>query len=104
MAATVGSGVNLNGCADRVTATTNVGSSASFTIGSDVYKFDITGFGPSTDPLRTFWTIEGQDNAVGLTARYTLESNLPAVPLPAAGWLLAAGLGGLVAFGRRKAA
>jgi hypothetical protein len=93
-----GVGVNVNGCADRVTATLNVPSSTSFTVNGETFFFNVTGFGdPAFDE---FWTVENQSNAVDLRATWT--SRVSTVPLPAAGWMLIAGLGGLAAMARRR--
>ena len=99
---TDGVGVNINGCADSVTATLNVGSTQSFMIGGDEFVFNISGFEQMGIPMATFWTIENQSNEAQLVASYTTKASV--VPLPAAGWMLLAGFGGLAAMKRRKKA
>ncbi len=95
---------NANGCSDRVQATLNVAASTGFTIGEDTYFFTVSGFTVDGLLLDEFWTKERATNTASLTGYYTLESNLPAVPLPAAGFLLVAGLGALGAMGARRKA
>lgn len=101
-----GVGVNDNGCADRVIATTNAGLSDFFTIGDENFVFDVLGFcrdcGPDPVPFTQFWTREDDANRAVLVARWTSEVNV--IPLPAAGWLLLTGLAGLAAMSRRKRA
>lgn len=104
-----GVGVNRNGCADRVIATRNEGSSDSFTYGGLLYRLDITGFLRNGQLVSSFWTTEGLANTAVLQAVLrtspvdTPPPDVPApVPLPAAGWLLLGALGGLAAFRRRR--
>jgi hypothetical protein len=52
----------------------------------------------SLDPVSLF------SIGISLSSDPTIPTNPSAVPLPAAGWMLLAGLGGLVAAGRRKKA
>jgi hypothetical protein len=102
-----GVGVNTAGCADRVTAKTNFGSSESYIIDGMEYFVDVTGFLANGVPLTEFWTTEGKINTAILQARFTAKpAELPApVPLPATGLMLIAGMGSLGAFRawRRKA-
>lgn len=98
---TQGVGVNVNGCADRVTVMTNEGASETFEVGGMTYVIDITGFLYNDELLDEFWTTEEQQNEAQLMARFRLVPPSP-VPLPAAGWLFVAGLGGLVALRRRR--
>ncbi|GAA0300164.1 THxN family PEP-CTERM protein [Rhodovulum strictum] len=97
-------GVNINGCADQVKATTNPASSMAFTIGDEDFVFDVLGFKVGDDLLSEFWTAENKTNSAQLQARWTSTKNLAPIPLPAAGWLLLAGIGGLAAVGRRRKA
>jgi len=89
-------------CPDLVTAALDLGASESFTIGTIEYVFNVLGF--STDGGQTitdsFLTLEEQSNSAELFATFTTRSSV--VPLPAAGWLLVAGIGGLAAMGRRR--
>lgn len=50
----------------------------------------------------TFLTAEGLRNDAVLRASFTTDPILAPVPLPAAGWMLIAGVGGLAAMRRRK--
>jgi hypothetical protein len=99
-----GIGVNVNGCADKVTISYNA-LSEDFTIGSIVYTLLFTGF--STDGGTTvstgFWTKEQSGNPADLFAKVvTREDALSTVPVPAALPLLLSGLAGLGFFGRRR--
>ncbi|MEM9393190.1 MAG: THxN family PEP-CTERM protein [Pseudomonadota bacterium] len=93
-----GQGLNAEGCADRVVAETNVESSTPFNVNGQDYVLTFSGFKVGDDIFESFITEERKDNEATLTAK------LEAVPLPAAGWLLVAGLGGLAAMKRRKKA
>ncbi|MBK4215484.1 THxN family PEP-CTERM protein [Paracoccus caeni] len=101
---TEGSGVNINGCADQVTAVTNPNSTDSFEIVDGnitrKYVFAVNGF----DIGDEFWTVENQTNQATIKARFTYEENIqPApIPLPAAAWMLMAGMGGLAMASRRR--
>ena len=96
------SGVNWNGCADSVTVRLVSDESETFKMGGATYMFDTIGFEFNNMILGTFWTEENQDNSAHLYASYSVVPS--PVPLPAAGWMLIAGLGGLVAMKRRKKA
>jgi len=90
-------------CDDIVTIANTLGSQV-FTIGSDTYTFSVLGF--STDGGSTivtdFLTAENARNVATLYGKYTVATNV--IPLPAAGWLLLAGVGGVAAVGRRRKA
>jgi hypothetical protein len=101
-----GSGVNVNGCADRVTATLNAGASQEFQIGNQIFTLTLSGFLVGGQPLDNFWTVEQQSNPAILIASYSVRDVDPApVPLPASAILLAAVVAGLGAAShlRRKA-
>lgn len=98
----VGVGVNSNGCADRVQATLNNAIAEKFTINGTEYTIDITGFDiADRNGIPTFWTVEEQSNSAKLYGSLTEYVPAP-VPVPAAGWMILAGLGGLATARRRK--
>lgn len=104
-------GVNINGCADHVTATINEGKSQSFEIDGVTYFLDILGFQYDGELLQDFWTVENEINSAELVAIFRTEGgeNPPPppidppseVPLPASGLLLLAGVAGLYAKKKR---
>ncbi len=102
---TVGSGVDINGCADRVQATLNPAVSDTFTIGGVDYQINISafqGFAPDANGVPTFWTVESSQNTADLIATFDAVDVPPApVPLPATGLLLLAALGTAGAIRRR---
>ncbi|MDJ0858039.1 MAG: THxN family PEP-CTERM protein, partial [Dinoroseobacter sp.] len=89
-----GVGVNAKGCADRVEVTTDVASSDPFIVGGHAYVFTFSGFMHDGETLGFFLTEEEKANEAHLKASW---QKVEVVPLPAAGWLLIAGLGGLAA-------
>lgn len=96
------SGVNVNGCADRVQAVTNQALSPSFIVNGVQYLLEITafqGFGTDNSGVPTFWTVENRANSAQLSVTYR---EIPTVPLPPAGLALLAGLAGLAALRARK--
>jgi len=97
-------GDNINGCADRVTAALNPSTSTGFFIGLDEYLFTIKGFEVDGDLFTEFLTTERMTNTASLQGIYTLKSNVPPIPLPAAGWLLISALVGMGALARRRKA
>ena len=92
-------GINVNGCADRVVATRNDAASETFVIDNIIYAFDITGFRVGGETLTEFWTEEHKDNEAVLVGTFR---QIGVIPLPAAGWLLLAGLGGLAGLRRAQ--
>lgn len=99
-----GSGVNANGCADLVTATINLGATDTFQIGGVDYVFNVAGFSVGGSPFDLFWTTEQASNSAELLGSFVTKDSVSPVPLPAAGWMLIAGMGGLFATRRRKQA
>lgn len=99
-----GTGVNLAGCADKVTATLNREQSESFDIGGVTYVLDILGFQRQGETLTDFWTQESQSNSADLVAVFRVEEGVPVpeVPLPASGILILMGLSTLVLVRRRS--
>lgn len=92
-----GVGINDNGCADRVTVVNNPESSQSVVIGKMRYTFNVTGFDAGSNIL---WTRERDVTSANLFGSITVA----AIPLPATGLLLLAGLGGMAAIRRRRKA
>jgi hypothetical protein len=97
-----GVGVNINGCADRVTVGFN-NMSESFTIGSDVYTLNIRGFDVGGIFTTEFLTIEERTNGANLLANVTLRSDV-AVPEPLSLALFGTALAGLGLMRRRRPA
>lgn len=85
-------------CGDLVTPTLNVGASDSLTIDGVDYFVSVTGFSMGA----SFLTAENASNTATLLGTFTAD--VAAIPLPAAGWMLLAGVGGLAALRRRKKA
>ncbi|MGC9420595.1 MAG: THxN family PEP-CTERM protein [Rhodovulum sp.] len=90
-------------CDDIVEVGALAGPTGEVTVGETTYIFTLLGFSPDGSDgsfSSIFVTEEGEENARDLWFSYTTETNV--VPLPAAGWLLLAGVGGLAAIGRRR--
>lgn len=96
-----GVGVNSNGCADRVTATSNEGMSEEFTIDGITYVLDVTGFLYDGELMDDFWTSETMTNEAQLLASFRVVPPSE-VPLPASGLLLLGGVAGLAMARRRR--
>ncbi|MEM7076691.1 MAG: THxN family PEP-CTERM protein [Pseudomonadota bacterium] len=63
----------------------------------------ILGFDTGSGPFSSFLTLEDESNFATLRAEFLAPiPGTTVVPLPAAGWMLLAGVGGLAAFGRRR--
>ena len=95
-----GSGVNVNGCADRVTFTTNVGQSTGFEVGGVEYILNLTGFLINGSVADEFWTTEAASNPAFLKGAVVDRTTV--VPIPAAAWLFGSALIGAVGLGRRN--
>jgi len=97
-------GVNANGCADRVQILNSEGLTEQFSIGGLIYEFAITGFVGGDE----FWTMERATNSTELFAVLRVVSgdgstNPPApVPLPASGGILLGALAAAAAVSRRR--
>lgn len=97
-----GQGVNINGCADRVVVSF-LSTSDSFTIGTDVYTFDLLGFADNCTRggiSNTFLTMENANNTRELCATVALRSDVTA-PEPGTLALLGLSLMGLILVRRR---
>ena len=93
---TEGVGVNLFGCADRVTMAFN-NLSDSFVVGGDLYSLEIRGFRlPGNQFVTGFWTTERLNNSAEILARANLLSDIPGAAVPEPGTLALLG-GGLAA-------
>ncbi len=85
-----GTGLNVSGCADSVTATLNREQSESFVIDGVTYVLDILGFQSEGETLTNFWTQENLSNSAELVAIFRVLDGepVPEIPLPASGVLL----------------
>ncbi len=95
-------GVNINGCADRVTVNFNSQSDV-FTIGGYDYALDVVGFLVGSTPATNFLTLEEQTNTAQLRGRLVLYSDVGGgVPEPATWAMFIAGFGLVGAAARRR--
>jgi len=95
-------GVNINGCADRVTLSKAEALSEKLVVGSKQYEFDIAGL-IGDNP---FWTKEQYTNEAIVQAKFLVTDVPPPspVPLPAGGLLLLTGLGATVLLRHKRRA
>ncbi|QMW22142.1 THxN family PEP-CTERM protein [Sandaracinobacteroides saxicola] len=96
-----GQGININGCADHVTASF-AGTSDTFMIGLDTYTLDVLGFSLGGSPAGGFSTTEQQVNTAQLIGRVTVAT--AAVPEPATWAMMIMGFGLVGGTLRRRAA
>jgi hypothetical protein len=93
-----GQGVNINGCADRVTVAFS-DASESFLVGGDLYTINVVGFELGSGVFSTeFLTAESALNTASLIANVTLRSSLVDEP----GTLALFGLGIAALVGVRR--
>ncbi|MBK0326303.1 VPLPA-CTERM sorting domain-containing protein [Rhodobacteraceae bacterium F11138] len=92
---------NNSNCDDIVTVTSN-NLTETFNYNNTEYTLEINGFldEDTNQFTNQFFSAEGGNNEAIVMATFTSE--IPGVPLPAAGWLLLAGVGGLAAVRRKK--
>ncbi len=94
---TVGIGVNVNGCADRVIAHWS-SVSDSFTVGTDTYTLNVVGFSLTPNglnPFTSFWTAEQNNNVAYLLANVALTSDVQNAPEPGSMALVGLALAGM---------
>ena len=85
-------GVNINGCADRVTVNF-ISQSDSFLIDGIQYTLDVVGFVNNGNHVTDFLTKEGATNSAFIVGRLALFSEAAAVPEPASWALMLTGFG-----------
>jgi opacity protein-like surface antigen len=98
------SGINSNGCADRVTMNFNSNSEV-FVIDGKEYTLNIDGFLVNGSPTGGFWTREEAANSAYIRGKIDLYSVASAVPEPTTWALMIVGFGGagaMVRNARRK--
>ena len=98
----VGSGVDVNGCADHVQVSA-LSNTASFTIGLDTYTINIVGFEQNNVLMSSFWTMEDATNTAKLVANVDLYSRVIGTPEPSTWAMLLMGFAGLGYAAFRKA-
>jgi hypothetical protein len=94
-------------CQDSVNFDSSLAESLIFIVGNMQYTLTLEGLVTSLDGaiITSFFTPENSQNSAMFRARIDaqpINPPPPVVPLPAAGWLLIAGVGGLVVAARRK--
>jgi hypothetical protein len=88
-------------CADKVTFV-NGPVEDSVEVDGILYTFLLSGFSAGGNTVSQFITQEGKANKADLLVTFTESTNV--IPLPAAAWLLLAGIGGLGLASRRRKA
>jgi hypothetical protein len=94
-----GTGVNANGCADRVTLSGHSVASQTVALGGKLYLLEITGLTVDGVPVSEFWTAENAASTAILQAQLT---EVGTIPLPATALLLIGGIGGIGFAARRR--
>ena len=95
-------GVNINGCADRVTVNF-LSQSDVFTLDGYDYALDVVGFLVGSNPATNFLTVEEQTNTAELRGRLVLYSQVNnGVPEPATWAMFIAGFGLVGAAARKR--
>ncbi|CAN7418949.1 THxN family PEP-CTERM protein [Phenylobacterium sp. LjRoot164] len=87
-------GININGCADRVTMNFNSNSQV-FQIGGKQYTLNLDGFLVDGSPSGGFWTKEQAVNSAFIRGKIDLYSVASGVPEPATWAMMIIGFGGV---------
>jgi hypothetical protein len=93
---------SVSRCDDLVKASLNLGKTESFNIGDIEYVFTISGFEVAGTTFSQFLTEEGKSNSANLIGKFVTKESVSPVPLPAAAWMLLAGIAGLGAVARKR--
>ena len=96
-------GININGCADRVSVNFNQNSGA-FSIGNVDYALDVRGFLVNSTPAQLFWTQEDATNLAYVRGQVVLRSTAgnDGVPEPSTWATMIVGMGAVGAMMRRR--